>query len=117
MKVCEEALSSGKSAVIDNTNKSKEERSRYIPIGQKHKVPVRCFFFDIPKEVCMHNNQQRVTNPHRQHLSSKVPSIPIHGWFKNLEKPTLGEGISEIVNIKFEPTFVSDQDEKTYKMF
>lgn len=116
-KVCDEALSTGKRAVIDNTNKSKEERSRYTSIAKKYKVPVRCFLFDIPKEVCMHNNSQRATNPHREHLSSKVPAIPIHSWFKNLEKPALSEGFTEIVSLKFDPVFENDQDEQTYKLY
>jgi bifunctional polynucleotide phosphatase/kinase len=33
IKACRAALESGKSAVIDNTNKTKEQRSRYTSIA------------------------------------------------------------------------------------
>ena len=59
MKVCREALDSGKSAVIDNTNPDKDTRSRYTKIAKEKNVPIRCFYFDYEKQICMHNNKQR----------------------------------------------------------
>lgn len=76
---------------------------------------MRCFVFDIPKEVCIHNNIQRQTNTARKHLSGKVPTIPIHSFFKNAEKPSMNEGYTEIKTIKFTPKFESPEDEKAYK--
>jgi bifunctional polynucleotide phosphatase/kinase len=57
MKVCKELLKAGKSVVIDNTNSTPDVRARYTVIAKEFKVPVRCFFFDVPKEVCMHNDK------------------------------------------------------------
>ena len=57
MKVCEATLKAGKSAVIDNTNVSLEQRSRYTKIAQKLSIPIRCFIFEAEKDVCMHNNK------------------------------------------------------------
>ena len=109
----------GKSVVIDNTNKTFEQRSRYTEIAKRYKVPSRCFYFDVPKDVCIHNNNQRKINPYRKHLSSKVPPIPIHDFFKNLEKPSIEkEGFSEIKVIKFKAgPFENDQDKATYYQF
>ncbi len=87
MKVCREGLAAGKSVVIDNTNPLPDVRNRYISIAKEMKVPVRCFYFDVAKDKCQHNNKQRKFNEHRKHLSGKVPDIPIHSFFKNHIKP------------------------------
>ena len=118
MKVCREELQKGKSVVIDNTNPTPDVRARYTEIAKKLGVPVRCFYFDVPKEVCMHNNKQRKTNPHRQHLSKKVPDIPIHSFFKNHVKPQESEGFSEIKIIKFQPgPFENPKDQEQYNSY
>lgn len=118
MKVCKEALTKGKSVVIDNTNPTPEVRKRFIDIGKSLNVPIRCFYFDVPKETCMHNNKMRKINEHRNHLSKKVPDIPIHSFFKNHIKPVEKEGFSEIKVIKFMPgPFENDEDQKTYYSF
>jgi predicted kinase len=57
MLACEASLEMGKSVIIDNTNKTEEQRSRYTAIAKKCKVPVRIFVFDTTKERCMHNNK------------------------------------------------------------
>lgn len=49
--------------------------------------PVRCFFFDFPKDLSFHLDTLRKVNPHRTHHSKRVGSIPIHTWHKKLEKP------------------------------
>ena len=99
MKACREVLKSGGSAVIDNTNKTLEQRSRYTSIAKELKIPFRIFMFDTDKEKCMHNNKQRATNPHREHLSKKVGTVVIHDFFKNKEMPASKEGYSEIKNV------------------
>ena len=63
----------------------------------------------------MHNNNQRKINPHRAHLSEKIPPIPIHSFFKNSIMPTTKEGFSEIVKISFKAgPFENDDDKKIY---
>ena len=65
----------------------------------------------------MHNNKQRANNTHRKHYSKKVADVIIHTFFKNLEQPTLAEGINEIVKVPFVAgPFVSDEDKKAYEM-
>ena len=91
-KVMREALQAGKSVVIDNTNPKRETRALYTKIAKEFKLPVRAVFFDISKEVAMHNNMQRQVNTTRQHFSKKVPGIAIHTYYKNMQPPTLDEG-------------------------
>lgn len=117
MKICEEALRAGKSAVIDNTNKTKEQRSRYTEIAKRLKVPMRLFVFETEKDRCMHNNKQRKVNTHHKHLSKKVGDVVIHDFFKNKEAPQTAEGFAEIKVLKFKAgPFDNAEDEKTYNM-
>jgi len=115
MKVARAALDEGKSVVIDNTNPDADTRKRYTSIAAEKGVPIRCFFFDFAKDICMHNNKQRKTNEHRQHLSKKVGDVIIHTFYKKLEKPTTAEGFSEVKTIKFVPgPFHNDKDKEVY---
>ena len=115
MKVCRESLNDGKSVVIDNTNPTADVRQRYIDIAKEFKVPVRALFFDVTKELCMHNNVQRKNNNHHKHLSKAVPSIPIHSFFKNHTVPAVAEGFESIITINFVPDcFHSDEDKEHY---
>jgi len=66
---------------------------------------VRCFEFLTEKDVCFHNDYQRVANDKRNHLSGKVGSIPIHSFFKYKEPPTLDEGFYEINRVNFVAKF------------
>jgi bifunctional polynucleotide phosphatase/kinase len=81
-KVAEEEILKGNSVVIDNTNPKKEDRSYFIGLAKKHGIKVRCFRFLTPKEICFHNDYQRVCNDKRKHLSGKAGSVPIHTFFK-----------------------------------
>ena len=83
-KVADEFLSQGKSVIIDNTNPTKEDRKYFIGLAKKHGCKVRCFFFKTSKDICFHNDYQRVANEAREHFSGKAGSISIHTWFKKL---------------------------------
>lgn len=78
----------GNSVVIDNTNPKKDDRAYFIGLAKKHGINFRCFRFLTPKEICFHNDYQRVANDKRQHLSSKAGSVPIHTFFKYVEEPS-----------------------------
>lgn len=84
-KVAEEEIKKGNSVVIDNTNPKKEDRKYFIDLAKKYGWKVRCFVFLTPKDICFHNDYQRVANDKREHLSGKAGSIPIHSFFKYKE--------------------------------
>ena len=63
----------------------------------------------------MHNNFMRKANTHRKHLSSAVPAIPIHSFFKNHTKPKESEGFADIVTIRFVKKFENSDDEIAYE--
>lgn len=51
----EKALSLGKSVVVDNTNPDLESRKRYIDLGKKFHVPIRCFVMTTTFKHSKHN--------------------------------------------------------------
>lgn len=53
----EEALSQGKSVVVDNTNPDVPSRQRYLDIAKKHKVRARCFVMAADTAHVKHNNK------------------------------------------------------------
>jgi bifunctional polynucleotide phosphatase/kinase len=117
MKATKEALSKGQSVVVDNQNHTREVRARYTAIAKSLGVQMRAFVFKTPKEVCIHNNNQRKINSHHKHFSKAVPKIPIHSYFKQLEEPKVSEGFNEIVEIDFVPDYFSNkQAEEMYFM-
>ena len=116
-KMAAQFLKEGKSVVIDNTNPKRELRSLYLKIAKDLKVPARSVYFDTPKEVCIHNNEQRGTNPHHDHASKMVPMIALHMFFKNVQTPLLSEGFESIIKVNFlADLFDNKQDEEHYNM-
>jgi len=116
-KVADEALSQGKSVVIDNTNPKKEDRRYFIDLAKKHGVKVRCFEVLTPKDICFHNDYQRIANDKRKHLSGKAGSIPIHTFFKYKEEPSTAEGFYEVNKVNFIAKFESPADKEFYHLF
>lgn len=118
LKAAEEALKEGKSLVIDNTNPAKDTRKLYIDLAKKYKFPVRCFYFDLPKELAFHLDDLRSYNVHREHESKRVGKTPVHTWYKYVEPPTKSEGFEEIEVIQFVPgPFKSKDDEEMFYCF
>jgi bifunctional polynucleotide phosphatase/kinase len=115
LKVMRASLASNKSCVIDNTNPKAETRADYIKLAREFNVPVRCFVFKIPKEMAFHLDTLRKVNKHRNHLSGRVGSMPIHKFYKDFQEPTPAEGISEIREVELVGgPFENPEDEKLF---
>lgn len=69
------------------------------------------------KEICFHNDYQRVANDKREHLSKKAGSIPIHSFFKYKEVPALNEGFYEINQVNFIAKYDNEADKEFYHKF
>lgn len=104
-------LLSGKSVVIDNTNPSKINRKEYIDIANKLNIPIRCYYMDIPYELIKHINEYRINISKGQKV---IPTVALNVYKKNFEQPSLDEGFSEIINIKFNPKFNNDEEMKMF---
>lgn len=115
VKVMREALQSGKSCVIDNTNPTADVRARYTTVAKEFNVPMRCFVFRLPKEVAFHLDTLREVNTNRTHLSKRVGSMPIHTFYKNFQEPTTKEGFSEIKDVELVGgPFENSDDERLF---
>jgi hypothetical protein len=86
-------------------------------MAQSHNIPVRCFFFDYPKDLSFHLNNLRSVNIFRTHNTKAVPDVVIHTYYKNLEEPSLAEGFEEVKKISLIPgPFSSPKDEEIFYM-
>lgn len=110
----ENALSIGKSVVIDNTNPDVLSRKRFIEIAQNKNIPVRCFLMTTSADHAKHNNRFRELTDSTHTI---VKDVIIYSYVKNFVPPTIDEGFEEIIKINFIPQFDSDKDRQLYQMY
>lgn len=109
--VIKDALSKGKSGVVDNTNPSSSARQPYIDIAKKLGVPVRVFMMDTVESLADHCNLFR----ERHSGVKRIPDIAYNMYRKNFEQPSANEGIEEVVKVPWVPTFDSDKDKDLFQ--
>ncbi|XP_035698688.1 bifunctional polynucleotide phosphatase/kinase-like [Branchiostoma floridae] len=112
-QVSKDALKSGKSVVIDNTNSSKAARAEYITIAKKAGVPVRCFHLVTPFDLAHHLNYFRQTQT--KGTVRRIPDVAYNVFKKNFEEPTTAEGFTEVKTIEFQAHFDRKADEDLFK--
>ena len=118
LKAMRASLESNKSCVIDNTNPTVAVRTPYIKIAEEFNVPVRCFIFKMEKDMAFHLDTLRRVNKHRNHLSGRVGSMPIHKFYKDFEEPQKCEGFSCIHEVELiGGPFENSEDEKLFYSF
>ncbi len=102
-------LKEKKSVIISNTNSIKigtydpvknrgtVGRDLYIRTAQEFSVPIRALYFDIPKDLCLKQNENRSLT-----TDKKIPKIAVHKFYKNMRENPLSvdEGFSEVLVIK-----------------
>jgi predicted kinase len=79
----------GQRFVIDNTNATREERSRYIEAARQARFRVIGYFFEPDPQAAFERNQQRG----KKHF---VPAAGLFGTLKRLERPAQDEGYDEL---------------------
>lgn len=102
--------------MIDNTNCTVEQRAAYLKAAAEYKYNPVAFFFDVDKPTAMFLDKAREKNPHREHISDKVGSIPVHTFFKNFVMPTTKEGFSAVYTVNLVLKFFNPEDEQFYNM-
>ncbi len=90
LKACLEAK---QSFVIDNTNPTPQERSRYILPAKENRFRVLAYYFDSHLEECKQRNNQRIGK-------EIIPLVGILSTYKRLVLPTWEEGFDAIYLIK-----------------
>ncbi|KAJ1541216.1 hypothetical protein HK096_010359 [Nowakowskiella sp. JEL0078] len=122
IKACEASVANKKSVVIDNTNADKGVRSNYIAVAKKHNIPIRCFLFATPLDICKHNDGFRSAmdgwmDVKKEEKRSRVGTMVFGMWDKKFEKPTVSEGFEEVREIVFVPEFETKEMREKWSLF
>lgn len=88
-----EALASGKSVAIDNTNPTIAERAALIRIAHEHGARIIGYFFDVTTRAAVARNANRTG-------AAKVPNVAIFTVAKRLQRPTREEGFDELFRVE-----------------
>lgn len=97
LQILQDAFKEQKSCALE-LNVSPTTRKKYISAATQLGIPVRCFYFSVPRSLAMHNNIYRSYN-----LPASLASIEGKHSFlidiSTVEEPTLDEGFHEIKKI------------------
>lgn len=88
-RLCAEALTQGKSVVVDATNLSRKRRMHFLQQVQQFACTRICLLFITPVELCLARNRARSGY-------SRVPDADIYRLACSFECPVPGEGWDEI---------------------
>eukprot|EP00403_Amphidinium_massartii_P025160 CAMPEP_0178396230 /NCGR_PEP_ID=MMETSP0689_2-20121128/13624_1 /TAXON_ID=160604 /ORGANISM="Amphidinium massartii, Strain CS-259" /LENGTH=542 /DNA_ID=CAMNT_0020016903 /DNA_START=39 /DNA_END=1667 /DNA_ORIENTATION=+ len=111
LKACEQALKEGKSVIVDNQNKQVTDRAPYLALAKAVGAASIAIHYDVPKELCFHLNAYRMLNTSSElHRPEKVPSMVIHGFYKNVQAPKVSEGFSSVYRVGLEHFAVAAKD-------
>jgi predicted kinase len=88
-----EALASGRSVVIDNTNPSVAVRAPLIAAARAHGANVVGYVFATEAADALRRNRAREGR-------DRVPDVAIFTARKRFEAPTLGEGFDRVFEVK-----------------
>lgn len=88
-----ECIQSGKSFAIDNTNPTRADRQRYIPLAQYAGYKVVGYFMESKLKTCIERNNQRTG-------TARIPATAIAATSNKLQMPSYDEGFDEIYFVK-----------------
>lgn len=88
-----DALASGRSVVVDNTNATLAERTPLVAEARRHGVRVVAYRFDTPVRECI------VRNAGRQG-PARVANVAIFAAAKRMVPPTFSEGFDAIYVVR-----------------
>ena len=89
-------LAMRQSFVVDNTNPTVEERSRYIPLARAARFRVAGYYFESGLAEAIRRNNARAPEV-------QVPAKAIAATRKKLEPPTPGEGFDALYIVRIAP--------------
>jgi predicted kinase len=88
-----DALASGRSVVVDNTNPSVTDRAALIALARAHGARVVAYFFRSTPGECLARNKLRAG-------AARVPNAAIFIVNKRLQPPTLDEGLDALYEVR-----------------
>lgn len=88
-----ECIKRGADIVIDNTNPTKADRARYIPLLKEAGYRIIGYFFESKIKDCIRRNEERIGK-------ACVPNTAIAATSNKLEMPSYNEGFEELYFIE-----------------
>lgn len=88
-----ECFREGKSFAVDNTNPTRADRQRYIPLAQYWGYRIVGYFMESKLQTCIERNNQRSG-------SAKIPATAIAATSNKLQLPGFEEGFDELYFVK-----------------
>ena len=85
----ENCIARGIDFVIDNTNPTREDRARYIPVAKEHGFHIVGYFMQSRLQECIARNNQREGK-------ERIPAKAIAMTSNRLEMPSFDEGFDEL---------------------
>ena len=93
LALIEQALRSGESVVVDNTNPRAEDRSPIIAIGKAFGARVTGYHFDASVSDCIRRNALRRGR-------TRVPEVAIYATAPKLEYPLVADGFDAVFIVR-----------------
>ena len=87
------ALSAGRSAVVDNTSPTPEERRPLVRLGHEYGAKVLCYYFEASVSECLRRNKMREGK-------ARVPDVAIYATAKKLVAPSIEEGFDGLLCVR-----------------
>jgi bifunctional polynucleotide phosphatase/kinase len=95
-------VKSGKSVVVDNTNRNAATRAYWVALAETLIVPIRLFHFLCPIELARHNNMYRaVYAPKDEPERTLLPASAFWGYKNDYQAPHADEGFDEVRGVNF----------------
>ena len=88
-----ECIRNGKSFAVDNTNPTRADRQRYIPLAQYAGYKIVGYFMESKLQTCIERNNQRTG-------TARIPATAIAATSNKLQTPTYDEGFDELYFVK-----------------
>jgi predicted kinase len=95
MRLVGEALGSGRSVAVDNTNPSPEEWKPLVAAAHAHGATVTAYWFPPEPVRSLRRNAAR-RGPDR------VPDVGIHATAKRLCRPSRADGFDAVLEVRFD---------------
>lgn len=92
-QLIETALQAGRSAVIDNTNPTVEDRRSLIHLGRLYGAEIIGYYFQSQVSHCLERNQARTGR-------ARVPDVAIYATIKKLTPPSYLEGFHQLFYVR-----------------
>ena len=88
-------FAAGKSFVVDNTNPTRKDRERYIPVAKESGYRIIGYYFQSSISACKERNSRREGK-------ARLPDVALMSVYTALELPDWNEGFDELYYVKID---------------